>query len=67
MAASDSLVLNYLQKSGGRFTGLQRELAHALGIPLSTLSGAIRRLRRRNQVHKREKTLELAKSSNKQD
>jgi serine/threonine-protein kinase HipA len=67
MATSDSLVLGYLQKSGGRFTGLQQELADALGIPLSTLSGAIRRLRRRNQVYKRGKTLELAKSSNRQD
>ena len=65
MAASDRLVLNYLRKSGGRFTGLQQELADALGLPLSTLSGAIRRLESRKQVRRTGKTLELAKSSNK--
>lgn len=65
MAATDSLVLDYLRKTGGRFTGPQRELADALGIPLSTLNAAIRRLESRNLVRRTRKMLEVVRSDEK--
>lgn len=58
-ARSDSLLLEALRNAGGTLTGTQRALADLLGIPASTLSGAIRRLSDKGLIDARPRKLSL--------
>jgi serine/threonine-protein kinase HipA len=58
-AASETLILESLRKSQGRFTGPQRLLAEELKIPLSTLNAALHRLEGRNQIMRDKKAIAL--------
>lgn len=50
LARLDSLILESLREAGGTLVGTQKSLAERLGIPVSTLGGAVRRLAERGLV-----------------
>jgi serine/threonine-protein kinase HipA len=50
LARSDSLILEDLRESGGTLLGTQKALADRLGIPASTVGGAIKRLADRKLI-----------------
>jgi hypothetical protein len=59
MARSDSAILEALRDSGGVITGTQKALADRLGIPASTIGGAIKRLVERGLVDAQTRRLSL--------
>lgn len=59
MARSDSAILEALRDAGGTITGTQKALSDRLGIPVSTISGAIRRLAERKLVDAQPRKLTL--------
>lgn len=59
MARSDSAILEALRDAGGTITGTQKALSDKLGIPVSTISGAIRRLADRRLIDAQPRKLTL--------
>ena len=58
-APSEEVIIQYLRKKRGHFTGPQRLLAEELQIPLSTLNAALRRLEERHLIRRDKRTLAL--------
>ncbi len=59
MARSDSAILEALRDAGGTIIGTQKALSDRLGIPVSTIGGAIRRLAERQLIDAQPRKLML--------
>jgi serine/threonine-protein kinase HipA len=59
MARSDSAILEALRDAGGTIIGTQKALSDKLGIPVSTIGGAIRRLAERQLIDAQPRKLML--------